>query len=268
MAKWTKYSRFKEEFSSNIDEAQDIVWDAWDTEDPVERVALAEKALKIDPDCADAFNVLGYEEKDAEKRLEYFTRTIESFKKRHDQKFFDDTAGYFWGELETRPFMRGLQGRGKTLWDCGKHKEAIETFQYMLSLNPNDNQGIRYNLVTWLIIVGDFKNARRLFKKYQEVTACMLFSSLLLSILEKKDDEVLQNIYVSAVTANKYIVPYLLKKKKIPTTVPDHYTYGSKEEALIYIIDLSGADAWQSHPDALRVLADLAELAKGKKQPE
>jgi tetratricopeptide (TPR) repeat protein len=261
-------SVFKEGFSSNIDEAQDIVWDAWDTEDPVERIALVEMALKIDPDCADAFNVLGYEEKDAEKRLAYFARVIESFKKRHDQKFFDETAGYFWGEMETRPFMRGLQGYGKTLWDCGKHKEAIETYQYMLTLNPNDNQGVRYSLVTWLIIVGDFKNARKLLKKYQEETACMLFPSLLLNILEKKDNEFLQNSYTSAVTANKHVVPYLLKKKKMPATIPDRYTYGSKEEALIYLKDLPGVDAWQGHPDALKVLADLAELAKGKKEAE
>jgi tetratricopeptide (TPR) repeat protein len=263
-----KIIEFEEGFSSNIDEAQDIVWDAWDTSDPVERVALVKQALEIDPDCADAYNVLGYEETDAEKRLEYFTRAVENFKKRHDQAFFDEIAGYFWGDIETRPFMRGLQGRGKSLWDSGNHKEAIETFQYMLSLNPNDNQGVRYSLVSWLILADDFQNARKLFKTYDEETACMLFSKLLLDILEKKSDKVLQKSYDAAVTANKYIVPYLLKKKKIPAINPERYTLGSKEEALIYIEDLNGADVWEGRPDALKVLAELAELAKGKKQSE
>jgi hypothetical protein len=254
-----KIIKFEKVSSGNIDKAQEIVWDAWDMEDPVDSIALAKEALKIDPDCADAYNVLGYEEKDTEKRLGYFTQAVESFKKRHNEKYFEETAGYFWGELETRPFMRALLGYGQSLWDSVKPKEAVETLSYMLTLNPNDNQGIRYTLVSWLLIVDDFKGVRNLLKKYKEKIACMLFSALLLNILEKKDNGVLQKQYDAAVQANKYIVPYLLKKKKASTVEFNSYSLGSKEEAVIYMNDQYGAAAWISHPEAVKVLAELAK---------
>jgi tetratricopeptide (TPR) repeat protein len=257
-----KIINFENEFSSKVDEAQDIAWDAWDTEDPAEQRALAKKALKIDPGCTDAYNILAYEEKNPNKRLGYFMQAIESFKKRYGEKYFEETSGLFWGVLETRPYMRALQGYGQSLWDSGKPKEAVETFNDMLALNPNDNQGVRYILVSWLFIIDDLKSIRRLLRTYKEGTACMLFSALLLKILEKKDKQVIQKSYKAAAAANEYVVPYLLKKKKIPAAIPDRYTLGSKEEAIIYVDDEDGAAAWRTHPEALKVLAELAKEGK------
>jgi tetratricopeptide (TPR) repeat protein len=250
------------EFTDKMEEAQDLVWDAWDTENPVKRIALAKKAAKIDPCCADAYNLLAHEAKDPDKQLGYFMQAIEGFKKRYDEKFFEENTDFFWGLVETRPYMRALEGYGQSLWESGKPKEAIETFNAMLTLNPNDNQGVRYLLVSWLFIIGDLKSIRKLLKTYKEGTACMLFFALLLNILEKKDKRVIQKSYNAAVEANKYIVPYLLKKKKIPAAIPDRYTFGSKEEAVIYVDDEDGAAAWRTHPEALKVLAELAKEGK------
>jgi tetratricopeptide (TPR) repeat protein len=257
-----KILKFEKVSSGNINKAEEIVWDAWAAEDHDEKLALAKKALKLDPGCTDAYNILGSEEKDEEKRLEYFTQAVESFTKRHDQTYFDETAGYFWGEPETRPFMRALLGYGQSLWDTIRPQEAIETLNYMLTLNPMDNQGVRYLLASWLLIVDDLKNARKLLKKHKEETAVMLFSALLLNILEKKNEGVIQKCYDAAVEANEYIVPYLLKKRKVPAGDFDRYSLGSKEEAVIYMDDEYGAAAWITHPEALKVLAGLA---KGKK---
>jgi DNA/RNA endonuclease YhcR with UshA esterase domain len=83
----------------------------------------------------------------------------------------------------------------------------------------------------------------------------MLFPALLLKILEKKDKEVIQKAYVAAVKSNEYVVPYLLKKKRIPANNFNRYASGSKEEAVVYIDDENGAAAWRVHPEALKVLA-------------
>ena len=254
---------FRNDFSDNMDKAQDIVWDAWDTDDSNGRRALAKKALEIDPGCADAYNVLGYDEKDTVKRLEYFGLAIKNFKDRHDQKYFDETKGYFWGELETRPFMRGLQGYGKALWDGGKTKEAIEAYSYMLTLNPSDNQGIRYALVSWFFVVNDLKGARKLLRTYRyDTSAGMNFSVLLLRILEKKDENLIQKYYNAAVSSNQYIAAYLIKRKKKPANYPGMYIFGSKEEAIVYLYDEFGKAAWEAHPEALKVLAETAQKKK------
>ncbi|MEX1368490.1 MAG: tetratricopeptide repeat protein [Nannocystaceae bacterium] len=48
-----------------------------------------------------------------------------------------------WGWLYNRPFLRCLHGYGLCLWHLGQLAAAQRVFERMLSLNPNDNQGVR-----------------------------------------------------------------------------------------------------------------------------
>jgi tetratricopeptide (TPR) repeat protein len=49
-----------------------------------------------------------------------------------------------WGQLYNRPFLRCLQGHGLCLWRLGRLAEAQAAFERVLSLNPNDSQGVRF----------------------------------------------------------------------------------------------------------------------------
>jgi len=49
-----------------------------------------------------------------------------------------------WGRIYNRPFLRCLHGYGLCLWRLGKPGAAQRVFQRLLSLNPNDNQGVRF----------------------------------------------------------------------------------------------------------------------------
>lgn len=49
-----------------------------------------------------------------------------------------------WGRIYNRPFLRCLHGYGLCLWRLGKLAEAQQVFERILSLNPNDNQGVRF----------------------------------------------------------------------------------------------------------------------------
>jgi hypothetical protein len=121
---------FEKDFSNNSNKAQDLVWDAWDAKTKAKAEALANKALLIDPDCCDAFNVLAWTAINPAKETEYYKKAIDAFKKRHTDEYFNENKGYFWGELETRPFMRALQGYGRNLYDHGQKEEAEETYSY------------------------------------------------------------------------------------------------------------------------------------------
>lgn len=48
-----------------------------------------------------------------------------------------------WGRIYNRPFLRCLHGYGLCLWRLGDPEEALRVFERILSLNPNDNQGVR-----------------------------------------------------------------------------------------------------------------------------
>lgn len=49
-----------------------------------------------------------------------------------------------WGRIYNRPFLRCLHGYGLCLWRLGELAEAQQVFERILSLNPNDNQGVRF----------------------------------------------------------------------------------------------------------------------------
>ena len=48
-----------------------------------------------------------------------------------------------WGWLENRPFLRCLHGLALARYEEEEVEEALSLFQELLSLNPNDNQGVR-----------------------------------------------------------------------------------------------------------------------------
>ena len=49
-----------------------------------------------------------------------------------------------WGRIYNRPFLRCLHGYGLCLWRMGQLPRARQVFERILSLNPNDNQGVRF----------------------------------------------------------------------------------------------------------------------------
>lgn len=55
---------------------------------------------------------------------------------------FDEVL--LWGHIYNRPFLRCLHGQGLCLWRLDRLPEAQRVFERILSLNPNDNQGVRF----------------------------------------------------------------------------------------------------------------------------
>jgi tetratricopeptide (TPR) repeat protein len=236
---------------------QEIVWDAWDASTAAEARKLAQKALELDSACSDAFNVLAFHEKDPQKRKEYYREAVRTFHERYKEVYFGKNSGHFWGILETRPFMYALKGYGRSFWENGETAQAIETYDYMLELNPNDDQGVRFVLVNWLFITGDLKRVRKLLSRYKDNVAGILFGKLLLSLLDDKYRKRREKIFFEVMTYNPYLAPYLLGAKKLPKTIPDRIVLGSANEAASYLLDEFGKEAWRKYPQALEVLKAL-----------
>ena len=75
---------FPFEFEQNNEQkAQDIVYDAWDCDSSTQRKRLAQKALELDPNCADAYCILAAEYTSYKKKNEYYKKGIEVFRKKY-----------------------------------------------------------------------------------------------------------------------------------------------------------------------------------------
>lgn len=238
-----------------LDQAQELVYQAWQAKTKKKRVALAKKALDISPKCADAYSILAEETaKSPEEALVLYQKGVKAGEGALGKKAFQEYEGSFWGFLETRPYMRARAGLAHCLWEVGKGDEAVEHYQDMLRLNPNDNQGIRYVLMTLLLELGRNQEAEILLKKYKnDAMAVWNYSRALLDFRKSGDCRKSQKSMTTAMTDNPHVPAFLLGLKKIPRYLPPYYSWGGEDEAVLYVYDNLGV--WNATPGALEWLA-------------
>ncbi|HOV79678.1 MAG TPA: hypothetical protein PK728_06175 [Bacillota bacterium] len=235
--------------------AQDLIYDAWETDSRQRRLDLARRALKTSPYCADAYVLLAEESRDPQEVRELYEKGVQAGRLSLGDLFFKKNAGNFWLILETRPYMRALAGLADCLWKTGQRRQAIGHYKEALRLNPNDNQGIRYILAGCLLEEGMDDALGALLNQYEGDISCFMhYNRALWSFRTSGGSNEQSDAYLAeALESNSHVPAYLLGKKKIPYCLPDYYALGSEEEAMIYA---EGAKkAWQKTPAALAWLA-------------
>jgi tetratricopeptide (TPR) repeat protein len=246
---------YGEHIMSALEEAQDLMYRAWETKSRSRRIALARKALTISPDCADAYVLLAEQAAESlDEAIELNQKGVEAGERAIGKRAFKEDVGYFWGLLETRPYMRARLGLAQCLWEAGKKKEAVEHYKDMLRLNPGDNQGIRYVLVSCLFELGRDRELTSLLEEYDsEYDTFWLYTKALLSFRDQGDCEESRERLEEARGVNPHVPMYLLGKKKIPKRLPDYIGFGDESEALSYAGD--NIENWKATPGAIDWLA-------------
>ncbi len=247
-----------------------------------DRVTLARLALRIDPDCADAYNILAEEtaRTPTEKQALYEQAMLVGERSLGPELFVQE-VGSFWGLVETRPYMRARFALAEIRWQQGDHRAAIAHFQELLRLNPNDNQGVRYVLASCLLEVGDGAGFAALVSRWHRIlaadappgarkdpaiddyeSAMWLYPRALAAFRTHGAGPEADRALARALKRNRYVPAYLLGRRKPPKTVPAMYSLGSNEEAICYL-DM-GMRSWQSTPSALDWLAQQIQRQRSQ----
>jgi len=233
--------------------AQELIYDAWESDNKKTRISFAKEALLLFPDCADAYNLLAEDAaKSLEESKEFYRLGMEAGRRALGEKIFKEDSGYFWGLLETRPYMRSRAGLMNCLWDEGSHDEAIGHARALLQLNKNDNQGIRYILISYLACLGRYDELETFMNspEYQDDgMAEWLYTKALLFFVKTGDSIKARKELSAALHMNKHVPKYLTGKKKIPRLLPDRITVGGEDEACCYAA--GNIDAWRKVQGAL-----------------
>ncbi|MBW1811771.1 MAG: hypothetical protein JRJ87_26520 [Deltaproteobacteria bacterium] len=246
---------------SAVDEAQEIIYDAWEAPTRPRAVALARKALTVSADCADAYNLLAeLTSKSLDQAIDLFRKGVAAGERALGNKTFKDDVGHFWGILETRPYMRARAGLAQNLWDAGQYEEAFEHYREMLRLNTNDNQGNRYLLMPRLLEKNRDEEAEKLYLQFEgDVMAIWTYSRVLLDFCKHGESAVANKSLKAALAGNEYVPAYLLGRKKMPRDLPDYHGFGDDNEAIICVHE--SKTAWKATPGAMEWLADKMRLS-------
>lgn len=248
-----------------LSKAQDLMYEAFESHDPMERVELAKKALELCPDCADAYVLLAEHTKNRKEALDLFEKGVAAGERALGPEAFRDDVGHFWGLIETRPYMRAREGLASTLWTMGRRDEAIGHLQDMLRLNPNDNQGVRDTLAGWLLAEERDEELARLFEQYDEETTHWAYSKALVAFRQHGDTPESRRLLQRARKANQHVPAYLLGQKPLPLERPGWYSPGDRNEAIFYA---GGAlSGWKETPGATAWLKATEPTTKKSKDP-
>ena len=237
------------------EESMDLVYDAYETT-PEKGKKLVKKALDLDPDNPEAYHYLGLVEKDMNKSLALFEKAMTLAKNEIGEKEFEELKGHFWGFHETRPYMRAKASYAEALFLVGRIDESLQQFGEMIALNPNDNQGVRYQYAALLVQFGKWKEFEKLRKEYSdEGSALWLFTEALYLFKKEGNSAKAVKALTKANKANTHVIPYMVREKIISLDLPDHYSFGDENEGVIYL--KYALEAWITTEGAILWLGDF-----------
>lgn len=224
---------FPKESLTIKEQAQDLIYEAIEqSEDKGYQLAL--EALQMDPDCTEAYEYLGALEPIPETAILYFKNGVDIGRRIFANTYFKENVGNFWLIHETRPFMRCLRAYADCLSDLGRFHDSIEVFEEMIKLNPNDNQGVRDQLLIYSIKINDFNKFRKYDKMYKDDQgASMSFNRALFAFKTEGSSSNSNGLLNRAIRANKHIIPKLISKTP-QLEIPEVYGVGDIDEAKYY----------------------------------
>jgi tetratricopeptide (TPR) repeat protein len=241
-------------------QAQALLYRAFGEPDEQRRVRLANEALAISPDCADAYVLLAEHARSRKEALRLYEQGVAAGERALGPEAFQR------GILETRPYMRARLGLAHSLWTAGRREEAVAHLQDMLRLNPGDNQGVRCTLAGFLLFLDRDEDLARLLQQYpDEASAAWAYTRALLTFRRHGDTIEARRSLKQARKANRHVPAYLLGEKFPPDQRPGGYSPGDESEALNYVGGFLAG--WKSTPGAVAWLRANVEPKKPREGP-
>lgn len=241
----------KKQAKENLAQAELLIERASESRLPQEQILLAQAALELSQDCVDAYLLLSRYADTPEEALPLLQQAVDAGQRLLGRDF-ECYQGMFWQFPETRPYMQARHWLSECLVDLGRVKEAIDHDWEILELNPNDNQGIRYCLMSKLLQVNRIADLDRLISQYSEdYSAEWKYTQALLAFLKEGDTAASRKLLHEAEEYNKFVPEYLTKAKPLPRELPEYISPGEDSEAVSYCGEflrhwrgISGAIPW------------------------
>jgi tetratricopeptide (TPR) repeat protein len=238
----------------DVEEAQFLMFDAMICEDEDEARALVDKALELDPANADANTFMAHGNEDIADIIAGLRRAVALAEEKMGPEYMEENRGHFWGVVQTRPYMRARHSLFQMLILSHVPDEAVQEGEALLSLNPNDNQGVRDWMYGLYLRRGNTRAVRALIKRYRNPNDTVQAYAHVVECIQSNNKRAARLALRKAARLNRYFLEYLLRTRPLPEGRPSRaYSPGSPEEAVYYVYRLY--HAWMESPHALEWLA-------------
>jgi tetratricopeptide (TPR) repeat protein len=226
--------------------AQELAYDALESDDPIEALRMVNQALKLDPDCTQAQQAMvSLMPMDLDSRVRLMREVVEKAERNMGESFIRETTGHFWMTMSTRPYMRAKRGLAEVLARAGQLQEAIAIFERMLELDPEDHLGARFALLGLYLATHQPQRADSLIARYpdeENILGIVAWARVLERWLSERPDhaEALAAL-AKARKVNPFVERYLSGATAMPEESPPFYRPGEESEARMCAQELATA---------------------------
>ncbi len=161
-----------------------------------------------------------------------------------------------WLLLNNRPFLRAYHGLGLAMMDRGAIKDALSIFTALLSLNPDDNQGIRSMAIHCNFALNRPWEVLGTSQQHPEDTMSGVIYGRVLALYQMGLEEETKTALHEAVEYLPLVAKEIVKKRhRQPKELYSGYiTVGGPDEAYHYWIEYG--QYWKSTPGAIDFIRD------------
>ena len=243
-----------------VELAQELAYQAYESETGDEALAHCQEALRLDPGCVDALTITALmTSEDAGALIDALEHAADCAEQTLGQDYFEQSDGSFWSLVAARPYLRTLKQLAEVLWSVGRRFDAVDTYELLLDLDPEDHAGHATLLLSCYLSMGEVQRSWDLLEELDDDESALYRWAWVLIDLMSTNTEAARESLDRAIEANPHVISYLLGLEEAEPELAPYVKAGSEAEARVCAQIL--ADAWDRNPDALmwleRTLADL-----------
>ena len=199
---------FDFEHESPLEDAQALMYTAFGLASRQERIRLANHALSLSEDCADAYVLLAEEAEDEAEQQRLYELGVQAGE-RACGPLLDEEKGHLWRTVRARPYLRALMGLADVLGLRREWESACKHYESLLELDTSDAQGARFQLLLYVMYQEKYDDALQLIKRYGDDACDAAYSKVFIWFLKRGDVYLSRSYLDEAFEVNRY-VPLLL----------------------------------------------------------
>lgn len=188
--------------------AEEIMYEAYLTDDLEKTLELSKKAYETSPECYDALIMMHNIEDDHNKKLEILDKGINYEEERLKKLgyFNEEYVGKFYDIVETRNYIRLLRSKLDILIFIGRSNLAKVLCLDILKLNKKDDLRVRYILLAIYAYQEDEHNFMKFYEELNEESLETILPALILYYKLNEMDKVDSYLQKAKMLSSEIIV--------------------------------------------------------------
>jgi len=247
-----KFPRITEKVDDLLEEGID-----WIDADPKRAASIFMNLVDEYPEHMDAYHHLALTLEQMGKKEEAFATwklAIDTALKLFPAHFSMEQDRLQWGFIENRPFLRLYHSFGLQLMKRGETETALEVFEHLVALSPNDNLGARALVVGCRFELKEPEGVLSVCRQFSDDAMEQLVYGKALALFQLGKVKEAREALDIATKCYPLIAGELLKTKhRRPNSVDDQrITLGGPDQAYVYWQDQGSY--WTGTPGAIEFL--------------